>query len=487
MTIKKRLILSHLLVFIVPILMTAVVLVTIAAGLWKFSQSNNHVAVESTPQFNYISQTVHHILLRAMEGDPSQGENMTWLLHILEPKQSYILATKDGRPFYTYGDKTLRPLTAHIVGKAAAATGKKEVYTETTPTTYYYYETGTINGSPYTLCMVSKQMLYSTDRAIENATRQGLWVILISFVLILLLTIIFLSHFIMRHILPPLQKLQDGAEEIKNGNLQVQLHHTAHDEFEKPLAMFNVMTAALHHSLEAQTAAESARKELLASISHDLRTPLTSIKAYVEGLLDHVARTPEQQERYLQTIRRKADDMDRMLDQLFMFSKLDLPTFGTELQPLALSQVVTGLLEANEAEWRQKGAVIETVLDPTARIDGDAALLERILTNLIANSINYKTADTVHIVITTAVTDAAATLSVTDDGPGVAVEDLPKLSALFFRTNRARSDVAKGSGLGLSIVTKAAAKMRGRTQFAAVQPHGLAVSITFPQKEAVRK
>ncbi|WP_196806842.1 HAMP domain-containing protein [Megasphaera vaginalis (ex Srinivasan et al. 2021)] len=64
--------------------------------------------------------------------------------------------------------------------------------------------------------------------------------------LILLLTIIFLSHFIMRHILPPLQKLQDGAEEIKNGNLQVQLPHTAHDEFEKPLAMFNVMTAALH-------------------------------------------------------------------------------------------------------------------------------------------------------------------------------------------------------------------------------------------------
>lgn len=113
-TIKKRLILSHILVFVVPIFMTVVLFLMAAGGIWLFTQSGNHVYVESSTQFNRASEAVHHVVFRSLHSSGDDPEHYKWIIEMLSPEQSYVVLEKDGSRIYEYGNGHLASMMEAI-------------------------------------------------------------------------------------------------------------------------------------------------------------------------------------------------------------------------------------------------------------------------------------------------------------------------------------------------------------------------------------
>lgn len=226
-------------------------------------------------------------------------------------------------------------------------------------------------------------------------------------------------------------------------------------------------------------------KYLIAGISHDLRTPLTSIKAYIEGLIEGVAQTPERQQKYMQTIREKANDIDRMVDKLFLFSKLDLGDNPFYPEPIPVAEALHSLVAANAEEYARQGMTV--VLDdiPTdCVVCADPVQFRNAILNLLENSLKYKDDPEVQVRIGCTETSSDATISVTDNGPGVPEEALSKLFDVFYRSDPSRSNPQKGSGLGLAITAKILERFGGSVQAENVHPKGLRILLTIPKEEA---
>ena len=201
-----------------------------------------------------------------------------------------------------------------------------------------------------------------------------------------LLTNRFLTRFVFRHISEPLLTLSEGVHQIRDGNLDFHIEYTNDDEFKPVCEDFNDMAARLKDGVERSHREEESRKELMAGISHDIRSPLTSIRAYVEGLLDGVADTPEKRERYLRTINSKVGEMDSLLGKLFMFSKLDMGEYPYSPERLDAAREIGDFITASAADYKRRGLEVHLGALPEACINADPICLRSILVNLLDNS-----------------------------------------------------------------------------------------------------
>ncbi len=301
--------------------------------------------------------------------------------------------------------------------------------------------------------------------------------VLAAIVCSILLTNRFLTRFVFRRIEAPLTLLAAGVRRIGEGDLDYRISYGQPDEFAPVCTAFNEMAERLKASVERTRRDEESRKELLAGISHDLRSPLTSIQAYVEGLLDGVARTDEAKERYLRTIHAKAADIDRLVSQLFLYAKLDLEGFPVVCGPLRLDRFTAELVEELSTDYRERGLELVTEDFPVVTVSADPAQLRRVITNLLDNSAKYKVKAVGRVSISL---DAGGRLTLSDDGPGVPEEALPRLFDVFYRSDPARKNPAGGSGLGLSIAARAVQRMGGTIRAFHAPTGGLAIEITLP-------
>ena len=242
------------------------------------------------------------------------------------------------------------------------------------------------------------------------------------------------------------------------------------------------MAVRLKESVAKQQRQEQSRKELLAGISHDIRSPLTSIQAYVEGLIDGVAKTPEAQKRYLSVIKMKAEDLDHMVSQLFLFSKMELGDYPNNACPLRLEEKVEALASEAKAEYEEKGLRIETNLTP-ATVVADPVQFDRVIANIMENSLKYKERETGILRISIIKSETSCTLSFDDDGPGVSEESLPHLFEVFYRSDPARQNPQKGSGLGLAIAERIVMQAGGSIQAKKGELGGLRIEISLPCEE----
>ncbi len=169
--------------------------------------------------------------------------------------------------------------------------------------------------------------------------------IIILLIVILVVTNSLLTYYVSRSIIRPIRKLQKAASMMKEGNLNVEIKPESQDELGQLAQGFEEMRIRLKESIDLQLAYEKNRKVLIANISHDLKTPITSIIGYVEGIRDGVANSPQKMERYIQTIYTKARDVDRMIDQLFLFSKLDLQRLPFHFEPIKFDQYLSDFVE----------------------------------------------------------------------------------------------------------------------------------------------
>ncbi|MCL2010433.1 MAG: HAMP domain-containing histidine kinase [Synergistaceae bacterium] len=333
----------------------------------------------------------------------------------------------------------------------------------------------------YRIALSSGSRVARSPQNYKDIMRKGAAVSLICSVFIILITNRFLTRFVFKRIVHGMDTLAHGVYQVRDGNLDFRIDYRENDEFSQVCGEFNEMAAKLLESVEARRKDERSRKELIAGISHDLRTPLTSIKAYVEGLEQGVAATPEARERYMGTIKNKTADLEHIIDNLFLFSKLDTGEFPYDIERVDLAAAVSEIVDALKEEYGNRGLDISPAR-ASGRVyaDIDVAQMRCVIINIFENSVKYKDKARGKISVSISEEKGTASLIISDDGPGVPEEALPKLFDVFYRSDESRNNPGQGSGLGLAIAAKMAEGFGGSIKAANVPEGGLSIKMTFP-------
>jgi len=293
-----------------------------------------------------------------------------------------------------------------------------------------------------------------------------------------------LTNLLTKRITASLDILALGVHELRDGNLDYRIAYQPKDEFAPVCDDFNEMAEHLQALILRQRRDEASRKELLASISHDLRTPLTSIKAYVEGLMDGVAEDMPTQLRYLGIIRTKAEDIDGLVDQLFLFSKLDIGEFPFYEERMDIGEMMSGMIEAVGEEYENKGmTLLLTHNAEGAFVSADPGQLRVALSNILENSVKYKDKEKIKMEVECYASGKSVIIRMTDNGPGVPEESLDKLFDVFYRSDPSRQNPSRGSGLGLAIAYKIFARLGGGIRAENAEGGGLRMIIRLPLLE----
>lgn len=254
-----------------------------------------------------------------------------------------------------------------------------------------------------------------------------------------------------------LGQLSEGVRQVQDGNLSYRIRSKKKDELGKACQEFDEMIEYLENSVKERDKYEEAKKQLLAGISHDLRTPLTSIKAYVEGLRDGIANTEEKKRRYYDAIKIRTEDLADLIENLSLFSRFDRGEYHYSMETIDFGEFVHSFFKEQEIEFKNNGlSLVKTVWEKgDIFIQGDRQQLKRVLGNLIDNTIKYREKpESIVTVALYTVDDKILRLELSDDGPGVPEEERDKIFDAFFRGDKARQNPGNGSGLGLSIVKK---------------------------------
>lgn len=257
-------------------------------------------------------------------------------------------------------------------------------------------------------------------------------------------------------IIRPLESINNGIRNITEGNLDYSLHSEDKGSVGELFRNYEAMRLQLKETIDSQISSERQNKELITNISHDLKTPITAIKGYVEGIMDGVADTPEKMERYIRTIYNKASDMDRLINELTFYSGIDANRIPYNFHRLNVREYFNDCVEDLGIELESSGIELNysNLTDPNVKIIGDPEQLKRVINNIVGNSVKYMNKP--HRVIDIRVLDEldAIRVDIEDNGAGIAPRDLPNIFERFYRTDASRNSAAGGSGIGLSIVKK---------------------------------
>jgi len=271
------------------------------------------------------------------------------------------------------------------------------------------------------------------------------------------LTSLLLTYFVSRSIIRPIKKLEAAALQIKDGDLSHKVEATTKGEIGQLSIAFEDMRVRLKQSIDQSLQYEENRKMLLSHISHDLKTPISAIKGYVEGIMDGIANTEEKRSRYMETIYRKAADMDQLIDELFLFSKLDLQTVAFDFKVIDIIRYLEHFLDEQRFDLEKSGVrlLYREQAEPIM-IAADPDKLSRVLTNILNNCVKYmgQHSELVAKDITVRVKELEqhALVEIEDSGPGIDKDDLPYIFDRFYRAEQSRNSETGGSGLGLAIV-----------------------------------
>lgn len=274
--------------------------------------------------------------------------------------------------------------------------------------------------------------------------------------LILVITNGLLTYHVSKSIITPITELSLASKKISEGNLEYSVASNKRDELGDLTNTFEAMRLKLKQAKAEQLQYEQNRQELIASISHDLKTPLTSIKGYVQGIQDGVANTPEKLERYMDTIYHTANEMDGLIDELFLYSKLDLQRLPFHYEKVDLYAFFSDLVDelTFNLEKKRGTAMLLANKEDSYMVEADREKLKRVVTNIIQNSLKYidKAQKEIKIYLTSGPDDVI--VEIRDNGSGISKKDIPFIFESFYRTDASRNSSTGGSGLGLSIVKK---------------------------------
>ena len=281
--------------------------------------------------------------------------------------------------------------------------------------------------------------------------------IFILIVLVLLFTSVALTRWINRGVFYPIRQLTHAMSCIARGNFDYALQIQENNgEIEQLYKSYEDMRLKLKESSEENVQNEKQNRELISNITHDLKTPITSIKGYVEGIIDGVADTPEKMNRYIKTIYTKANEMDRLINELTYYSGIDSNRIPYHFQRINVTDYFNGCVEDVGLDLESKNITLNysNLLSPDTKIIADPEQLKKVINNIVGNSIKYIDKEKGEIDIRLLDEVDSIRVEIEDNGKGIAAKDLPNIFERFYRTDASRNSSQGGSGIGLSIVKK---------------------------------
>ncbi len=315
---------------------------------------------------------------------------------------------------------------------------------------------------------------------VVDAVQRSIGAAVASIIIIVALSFIF-TYFASKKITTPLTELAEGAKRIGEGDFSSNIVYNSKDEFGEVCQAFNQMQLKLLESQERANQLEKARTEMIADISHDLKTPLTSVKGYIKGIQDGITNTPEKRERYLETAYRRACDMDILLERLFYVSKVDSGTLPINKEFVDFAQIIEDYVFITTPELEIINAEISTeITEKPCMLHLDYGQIQRTLSNFTENSVKYSGAEKLKILIKLEHDENTVKLTYSDNGNGVSDEQLNHVFDRFWRGDKTRNET-EGSGLGLYICKYIVESHGGSIE--AFNDNGLKFVMKFPRKD----
>lgn len=340
----------------------------------------------------------------------------------------------------------------------------------------FYYSDG---GEGTIFVITDLNMLFPQIKAVISQS-------VISFLVIITFTGLLLMFWIYRSILRPLNRLRVGMNQIKEGDLDFSVQSETQDEIGQICEDFEEMRIRLKELIESRLQYEEDIKELISNISHDLKTPLTAIKGYSEGLLDGVAVTPQKQEKYLKTIFTKANDMSILVDELAFYAKIDCNTVPYSFKEINIQDYFDDCIEDLSLDLEVKNMEIkyQNNLDQNTYVVADAEQLKRVINNIIGNAVKYIDKQKGIIQIRIYDYDKYVQIEIEDNGIGIPKTDLNYIFDRFYRADASRNSKRGGSGLGLAISKKVIEDHSGKIW--ATSELGIGTTILFTLKKSIK-
>ncbi len=304
----------------------------------------------------------------------------------------------------------------------------------------------------------SSQMVYDISLPQSSSSQVKLMAkdMILTATIILVFTALSVGLWIYRSIAVPLVKLKKATKNIKEGNLDFVLEVEGNDEFSQLCQDFEEMRKRLKESTEEKILMDKENKELISNISHDLKTPITAVKGYVEGIMDGVADTPEKMDRYVRTIYNKTNEMDHLINELTFYSKIDTNRIPYTFSKLNVEDYFSDCAEELGLEMETRGIelVYANYVEKGVQVIADGEQIRRVIHNIVSNAIKYM--EKPRGIIQLRVKDVGDFIQVEieDNGRGIAAADLPYIFDRFYRADASRNSATGGSGIGLSIVKK---------------------------------
>lgn len=275
-------------------------------------------------------------------------------------------------------------------------------------------------------------------------------------VIIMVVSAIVFRRIIHKWFVSPMDELTVAMQNIADGNLDYQISHEYEGEVGELFNNYEQMRLRLKESTQESIDNEKKNRELISNISHDLKTPITSIKGYVEGIMDGVADTPEKMDKYIRTIYNKSNELNRLLNELTFYSGIDSNQIPYHFLRMNVSDFFTDCIEENGFDLESRGIKLDytNLVDPSTEIIADPEQLSRVINNIVGNSVKYLEREDGQIEIRILDEIDSIRVEIEDNGKGIGAKDIPHIFERFYRTDSSRNSTKGGSGIGLSIVKK---------------------------------
>lgn len=463
MKLKTRLIIAFLTVILIPIVLT-IAMVTVMSKLQISSFEKTYGLTgttfeslsNSTQVFSRITEESYRRLEQLVKASPEDMEEATVLEEINEElgrKKAYLIVRKDETIVYI--GKTPKEVE-HVKGQLPefggfGSTSENGVYlggeAQALVKQIDFFYPGGEKGSAFIVTDVSS-VIPEVAEFFGDA--------LFGVVLVLILTASLLLLWIYRGVMYPIERMRTAAKRIKEGELDFEIPTDADDEIGKLSRDLEDMRQRLKVNAEEKLEYDKESKELISNISHDLKTPVTTIKGYAEGIMDGVADTPEKMEKYIRTIYNKANEMDILINELTLYSKIDTNRIPYDFNIISVNDYFTDCAEDLTLELESKNVEFGyfNYVEEDVKVIADAEQIKRVIHNIINNSVKYMDKEKAKINLRVKDVGDFVQIEVEDNGKGIAAKDLPNIFDRFYRTDVSRNSSKGGSGIGLSIVKK---------------------------------
>ncbi len=314
---------------------------------------------------------------------------------------------------------------------------------------------------------------------LKNSLSLYLWVFGIFIAIIVVIICIVLSMKLINIIVKPIQELNRAAINMLEGNLDYDVLSCEDQEINKLCLSFDEIRKKLRENAEKEYNLSEERKMLIANLSHDMRTPITTIKGYLEGIKDGVAASPEKMEQYFDTIYTKTLVLENLVDNLTEYSELELGRMQYVFEYVDISAYLIDLVDEYEMDICKKGFKLNHDIEKKeAIVVADRNKLKRVMDNLVGNAIKYnQTGGSINI--KTGSDDRGVLICISDSGKGIKKSDLEKVFDGFYRGDSARSNI-KGNGLGLAISKQIVESHHGKIWIKSEENRGTEVYIYLP-------